>query len=91
MHYPVSCSPQAWASGALFLLLQACLGFRPDAAARCLTIRDPRLPAFLDKIDLRDLRVGDARVSLHFARHGARTHCDVLEVAGDRLRVNIEV
>ena len=32
-----------------------------------------------------------ALVSLHFARHGARTHCDVLEVTGDRLRVNIEV
>ncbi len=29
VHYPVSCSPQAWASGALFLLLQACLGLSP--------------------------------------------------------------
>jgi glycogen debranching enzyme len=91
VHYPVSCSPQAWASGAFFLLLQACLGVRPDAAAHGLTIHDPRLPAFLDKFDLFNLRVGNARVSLHFARHGMRTHCDVLEVVGDRLRVNIEV
>ncbi|HEX9102921.1 MAG TPA: amylo-alpha-1,6-glucosidase, partial [Polyangia bacterium] len=91
VHYPVSCSPQAWASGAFFLLLQACLGLQPDAAAHRLAIRDPRLPGFLDKIDLHDLRVGDARVSLHFGRHGHRTHCDVLEVVGDRLRVNIEV
>src|SRR5258706_9048775 len=29
VHYPVSCSPQAWASGAFFLLLQACLGLYP--------------------------------------------------------------
>jgi glycogen debranching enzyme len=91
VHYPVSCSPQAWASGAFFLLLQACLGLQPDAAAGVLVIRDPRLPAFLDKIDLCDLRVGNARVSLHFARHGARTHCDVVGVTGARLRVNIEV
>jgi glycogen debranching enzyme len=91
VHYPVSCSPQAWASGAFFLLLQACLGLRPDAAARSLTIGSPRLPAFLDKIDLFNVRVGNARVSLHFARHGVRTHCDVLDVVGDRLRVNIEV
>ena len=91
VHYPVSCSPQAWASGAFFLLLQACLGLSPDAAEHGLTIRTPRLPAFLDKIDLCDLRVGNARVSLHFARHGVRTHCDVVEVSGDRLRVNIEV
>ncbi|MGZ3441701.1 MAG: amylo-alpha-1,6-glucosidase, partial [Polyangia bacterium] len=91
VHYPVSCSPQAWASGAFFLLLQACLGLQPDAADGTLAIRDPRLPAFLDRIDLCGMRVGNARVSLHFARHGARTHCDVLEVSGARLRVNIEV
>ena len=24
--YPVACSPQAWAAGAVFMLLQACLG-----------------------------------------------------------------
>lgn len=91
VHYPVSCSPQAWASGAFFLLLQACLGLSPNAAEHSIAVRDPHLPAFLDKIDLCDVRVGGARVSLHFARHGRRTHCDVIDVTGERLRVNIEV
>lgn len=91
VHYPVSCSPQAWASGALFLLLQACLGLEPDAPSRRLTVRNPRLPDFLERLDLAGLRVGQARVSVHFARHGARTHVDVLDVAGDLLHVNIEV
>src|SRR5262249_10759027 len=36
--YPVSCSPQAWASGALFLILRACLGLYPDAPHRTLKI-----------------------------------------------------
>jgi glycogen debranching enzyme len=91
VHYPVSCSPQAWASGAFFLLLQACLGLRPDAPAGRLSIQDPRLPAFLDRLDLINLRVGDSRVSLHFVRHGSRTHVDVIEVTGGGLRVVIEV
>ena len=26
--YPVACAPQAWAAGAVFLLLQSCLGMR---------------------------------------------------------------
>jgi glycogen debranching enzyme len=91
VHYPVSCSPQAWASGAFFLLLQACLGIQPRAAEQRLTVCSPRLPQFLDRADLHNLRVGRSRVTLHFARHGARTHCDVLEVTGEPLRISIEV
>ncbi|MFI5291099.1 MAG: amylo-alpha-1,6-glucosidase, partial [Polyangia bacterium] len=68
VHYPVSCSPQAWASGSFFLLLQAALGLRPDAPHHCLVINNPRLPEFLDWIDLSRLRVGGSRVSLHFSR-----------------------
>jgi glycogen debranching enzyme len=91
VHYPVSCSPQAWASGAFFLLLQACLGLEADAPERRLLVRSPRLPTFLERIDLAGIRVGGAQVSLHFARHGTRTHCDVVEVSGDKLVVNIEI
>ncbi|MBS1151238.1 MAG: hypothetical protein H6Q89_2936, partial [Myxococcaceae bacterium] len=36
--YPVACSPQAWASAAPFLLLQAALGIHIDARARHLAI-----------------------------------------------------
>ena len=39
--YPVACLPQAWASGSVFMLLQACLGLRDRRLAR----RDPRRPA----------------------------------------------
>jgi glycogen debranching enzyme len=91
VHYPVSCSPQAWASGAFFMLLHACLGLHPDAPAKTLRICNPHLPAFLDKLDLVGLRVGRATVSLHFQRHGNRTHCDLIDVAGDDLRVLIEM
>ncbi|HJU22981.1 MAG TPA: amylo-alpha-1,6-glucosidase, partial [Casimicrobiaceae bacterium] len=91
VHYPVSCSPQAWASGALFLILHACLGLLPDGPRKLLRIRNPRLPAWIDKLDLCDMRVGGGRLSLHFAQHGKRTHADVVGSEGDAPRVQIEI
>ncbi len=32
--YPVACSPQAWAAGSVFMLVQACLGLTIDAPAK---------------------------------------------------------
>jgi glycogen debranching enzyme len=37
VQYPVSCVPQAWAAGALFMLLQATTGFLPDAPRRAVS------------------------------------------------------
>ena len=86
MHYPVSCSPQAWASGTFFLLLQSVLGLEPDAPNQRLVIRAPRLPRFLDHLELDGLRVGNAWVSLRFGRHDSRTHVDVVAVSGAAAR-----
>ena len=44
--YPTSCSPQAWAAGAVPLLLRAMLGVEPDPRERRLLL-DPALPAGL--------------------------------------------
>jgi glycogen debranching enzyme len=89
--YPVSCSPQAWASGALFMLLQAALGLLPDAPRRVLHIREPRLPAFLREVKLSNFRVGDTAVSLQFRRHGKRTLANLLSLEGGPLQVRIEL
>jgi glycogen debranching enzyme len=67
--YPVACNPQAWASGAVFLLLEACLGLSVSASEQTLVFSKPVLPAFLPKVSIRDLRVGDARVDLLLTRH----------------------
>ena len=67
--YPVACNPQAWASGAVFLLLEACLGLRVSAPEQKLVFSKPVLPAFLPKVSIRDLKVGDARVDLLLTRH----------------------
>jgi glycogen debranching enzyme len=67
--YPVACAPQAWASGAVFLVLQACLGLELFASQRRLVFSKPLLPEFLPQISIRDLKVGDASVDLLLTRH----------------------
>jgi len=66
--YPVACSPQAWASGAPFLVIQACLGLELDPAGNEIRLRSPRLPAFLRDVTLRNLTLGDASVDLTIYR-----------------------
>jgi glycogen debranching enzyme len=76
--YPVACSPQAWAAGAVFMLLQACLGLEVDAPARLLHFDQARLPAFLDDLRIDNLAVGDASVNLHVVRRPRGVRVDVL-------------
>ncbi|WP_368389301.1 glycogen debranching N-terminal domain-containing protein [Mesorhizobium sp. LMG 17147] len=64
--------PQAWAAGSCFSLLQAIIGFQPDAPNGKLYI-DPRLPDWIDELTLNDLRLGKNRLELHFWRVGAET------------------
>ena len=42
--YPVACLPQAWASGSVFMMLQACLGLSIDGWRGEIHIDRPRLP-----------------------------------------------
>ena len=68
--YPVACAPQSWSAGAVFLLLQACLGLDIDAPAARVHLRQPVLPEGLGHLRIRNLTVGDARIDLVLKRHG---------------------
>lgn len=74
--YPVSCSPQAWSAGAVFLMLQQALGLRPEATRSTLYLR-PVLPSWLNRLSLRRLRVGGATLDLNLVREGEKVHVDV--------------
>ena len=89
--YPVSCSPQAWASGAFFMLLQAATGILPDAPTHELHIREPLLPHFLNELVIHGMRVGGSRISLQFTRRGNRTLANLLDVDGDPIRVRLDL
>jgi glycogen debranching enzyme len=62
--YPVACSPQAWAAGSIYMVLQACLGLDIDAQWCTIRFTRPALPPFLKDLRLRNLRVGSALVDL---------------------------
>ncbi len=81
--YPVACSPQAWASGSTFQLVEAMLGLAPDAASHELQLRDPLLPAWLPDLRLENLVVGDAVVDLLVRRSNGSTGVEVLRRSGD--------
>jgi glycogen debranching enzyme len=68
--YPVSCAPQAWAAGAVFLLLQACLGLEVCSSPATLFVADAVLPSFLREVQIRGLDVGRGRVDLSLIRRG---------------------
>ncbi|MEN6494542.1 MAG: amylo-alpha-1,6-glucosidase [Thermoguttaceae bacterium] len=81
--YPVACSPQAWASGAVFLVLQSCLGLSIHAPRGQLYFSHPILPAFVERLHLYNLRVGEATLDLLIQRHGEDAAVNVLRREGD--------
>ncbi len=53
--YPVACSPQAWASGSLFLLLQSICGIDIAAHKQQIILHQPALPDFLNELTFKDI------------------------------------
>lgn len=70
--YPVACLPQAWSSGSVFMLMQACLGLEIDGFRGEIHVNRPRLPIGIDHLTIRRLEVGEAAVDLSFQRVGDR-------------------
>jgi glycogen debranching enzyme len=81
--YPVACSPQAWAAGSAFLLLQACLGLSVDAEKRQIRFDDPFLPEGIAKLYLRGLQVGDCNVDIVLERQDYLVLVHTLEQRGN--------
>jgi glycogen debranching enzyme len=80
--YPVACAPQAWASGAVLMMLQACLGLDIDAPGRSLRFLHPALPPFLDRLTIEGLRVADATVDLELIRHPTSVGVNLVRRSG---------
>jgi glycogen debranching enzyme len=76
--YPAACSPQAWAAGAPFLLLQGMLGVTFDPAARRIRLVRPRLSALVGDVIVRNLSLSGGTVDFAVHRQGARVALDVL-------------
>jgi glycogen debranching enzyme len=87
--YPLACTPQAWAAGAVFLMLQAVLGLTISATRREVRLVRPALPRSLGELRIRDLCVGDARVDLDLTRRDEHVVVNATTRSG-RIRVLVE-
>ena len=83
VRYPVACSPQAWATGTLFQLLQIAINIVPDAANNCVRVIQPVLPESINNLSLQNLRVGSTVIDLEFERSGGTTACRVAKKRGN--------
>jgi glycogen debranching enzyme len=81
--YPVACSPQAWASATTLCLLQATLGLELFDGSREVAFYRPMLPAFIDHVHLRNLRLRAGSVDVLLHRHGNNVAATVTRRDGD--------
>jgi len=89
VQYPVACRPQAWASGAPLLMLRSYGGITAKAPEGVLEIIRPRLPRWLNEIEIRGMRIGETRLDLRFTRHDGVTAVQVPRKEGSDLEVLI--
>ncbi|WP_242046306.1 MULTISPECIES: amylo-alpha-1,6-glucosidase [Calothrix] len=80
--YPDANIPQAWAAGSIFLLIRSILGIEADAPQRKLKLQ-PDLPECLPDLELTNLSVGDANISLRFWREEEQTRWEVTHIDGE--------
>jgi glycogen debranching enzyme len=80
--YPVACSPQAWASATLPGLLAAAIGLRFVPQRNEIRFTRPILPAFLEEVELRGLRVGNCEADVLLRRHAIDVGVTVLRRSG---------
>jgi glycogen debranching enzyme len=75
--YPLACAPQAWASGAVFMLLKACLGLHIDGREGVVVFTDRRLPDQIDDLSIAGLEVGNDLVDVRLTREAAGVKMDL--------------
>jgi glycogen debranching enzyme len=85
--YPVACLPQAWAAGAVFMMLQACLGLQIKAPEGRIDIYNPHLPIGIDRLKIEGLRINNRVTDLVFERVGERVEVRSRPVEGLEIRV----
>ncbi len=88
--YPVACSPQAWASASVFLLLQACLGLSIRQSESRIYFHHPLLPDCLQEVHIKNLKVGQASVDLTLQRYAQDVGIQVTRREGRVEIVNIK-
>jgi len=81
--YPGACVPQSWAAAAPFLMLQACMGLSVVGEQAKVIFDHPVLPEFLQKIRLKNLKVGNGAVDVLLTRQKKDVELNVIRKRGN--------
>lgn len=81
--YPVACAPQAWATAAPLLMLQASVGLAFEPRDKRLRLQRPSLPSFVNEVTLRNLTLADVEIDLALKRTGDDVLVHVLRRTGE--------
>ena len=85
IEYPVACSPQAWACGSIYLIIQSLLGINLDVTNNKIYLK-PILPDEINKIEVINLKIGDNRADFTLIKEG-----NCIKVSKAKLEGNIEL
>ena len=89
--YPVACLPQAWSAGAVFMLLQACLGIEIDGARKEIHVHSPQLPMGIGSLSVDNLEVGGSETQLQFRRLADEVVVAPRQTRGNAIRVLVHM
>jgi len=69
IEYPVSNTPQAWSSGALFLIIQSLIGLEVNAIEKKVYLFK-RLPTWINNLEIENLHIGNGILNFTLLRVG---------------------
>ena len=81
--YPAACSPQAWAAGAPFSMLQTMLGLQFDPAGGRILLVNPSPPPSAGEITVRNLTLGNASIDFALRQNNNAVSVQVLRTSGN--------
>ncbi len=77
--YPVACSPQAWAVGAAFMLLEGCLNIDINADRKTVYFHRPVLPDDIDYLQIEGLQLGGGYATIELRKVNRTIGIEVIE------------
>lgn len=84
--YPVSCSPQAWAAGAILHFCQVMLGVYPDAEKGAIEVK-PSLLSHISTVEVERLKLGESNLQIYVEKPRGKKRHNVQVKSDNRIKV----
>jgi glycogen debranching enzyme len=81
--YPVACSPQSWAAGSVYMLLEAILGLEVNPKGKSVRFWHPCLPDSVDELGIENLTVAESSADILLTKSHGQVVPTLLRHTGD--------